>query len=153
MSAGSSRGSRLVEDFAHDAIGRQAVDLGIGRQHDAVSQDRQRQALHIVRDDEVAPVQRSKRPHGRGQRVGGTGRAAGLDGRVLARGPDDIDDIVDDLRRQHDLFAGGTQVGECRGISLRCEPKVGKFRHGRAVAVLADDRRFPRHGWDSRHRS
>ena len=60
----------------HDFLDLAAVDLGGGRQDHAVAQQRRRERLHVVGDDEVAPVERRPRPRRAGQhRAGARARA------------------------------------------------------------------------------
>ena len=64
LAAPSLRGvaQRRLQRFGNHPVGADAFHLGFRDQHQAVRQDRRRQALHIIRQHEVAAGQKRPRP-------------------------------------------------------------------------------------------
>ncbi len=88
-----------------DILDRAAVDLGRGREDEAVAQQRGRERLHIVGDDEVAPIDGGAGAGGTGEHRAGARRGAAFQIRDVARRADQLQDIVDHLVDQPDLGA------------------------------------------------
>lgn len=106
-----------VDNRSERFVNTEAFDLRLGAEDDAVAQDREREGLHVVRDDEVAAADLGERLRAIEKRKSGARGAAdeeicGVTGGVYD-GADVVEDLfldagLADLALQGDeLFGGG----------------------------------------------
>ena len=107
-----------------------------------MTQHPRREALDVVGDHIVAPVERRRgarpaREQGRGARA----RPAFEVG-AGARRADQADDIVDDLVGEADRRGGVDRGGDGVGVGDPLDPEIGDRRGAEAAAMLGDDAPF-----------
>src|SRR5690606_7819664 len=108
----------VIEQRRDDLFDGAAFDLGGRRQDDAVAQHAGGEALDVVGDYVVAPVERRGGAGGAGEQGRGARARPAFEVGAFARRADEADDIVDDLvgeahrRDRVDRFADRRRIGD-----------------------------------------
>ena len=106
----SSGHGDVIEDALKDVVGREALGIGLEADQDAMAHDVARQALDVVGRHEIAAGEQGVAAGGshqgdRGSRAGAEleqRRQRQTERRRVAGGPDQVDDVLLDGRRDPD---------------------------------------------------
>ena len=119
-------------------VTRRALELGLGAQHEAVGERRDREGLDVVGRHVAPPAEPGPGPARGHERRGATRGDPEREGRGGAGGPGDVDDVADDLGGDLDrAHGGGARLDVGRG-GHRPDARGGEVAGVEAVGVPAE---------------